>query len=263
MEGGRFYSASAVNVPREDYKEEFDPSCYLKFFEANRSSDIPPYQQFKLRCFYEAFLAVPEGVSVLDYGAGPTIAFSISAATKASHIVFSDYTEPNRSFLRQWLSGDCKTFDWSPYFSYVVQELEGKGEKEARERQELVRKLSRAVVHCDITNDPPIERGYEQPYDVVMCTLVMEGASTNCDEYCANIAQLGKLVKPGGKVFYNGVENKVGYYTIGNKNFPNIHVDHEFSLSAFERAGFKNLTMTHAPIFDPNHLFWFIQGTKI
>ena len=81
----------------------------------------------------------------------------------------------------------------------------------------MAKKLSRAVVHCDITNDPPIERGYEQPYDVVMCTLVMEGASTNCDEYCAHIAQLGKVVKPGGKVFYHGVENKVGYYTIGKK----------------------------------------------
>ena len=56
-------------------------------------------------------------------------------------------------------------FDWSPYFSRVVQGVEGKSEKEAVERQELVRRAVKAVVHCDITQNPPIEKGYDQEYD--------------------------------------------------------------------------------------------------
>ena len=49
----------------------------------------------------------------------------------------------------------------------------------------------KGIVHCDITQDPPIEPGYEGSYDIVVCSLVMEGASDTDEEYYANIARLG------------------------------------------------------------------------
>ena len=67
-----------------------------------------------LRCYHEAFQTIPHGVTVLDYGAGPVIMSTISAATKASEIVLSDYTDSNRIALRQWLDGERAAFDWSP-----------------------------------------------------------------------------------------------------------------------------------------------------
>ena len=76
-----------------------------------------------------------------------------------------------RTALHQWLAGDREAFDWSPYFGYVVKELEGNGEEEVAKRQTLVRNLVKAVVKCDLTQDPPIEPGYEQPYDVVMSSF--------------------------------------------------------------------------------------------
>ena len=96
----------------------------------------------------------------MDYGCGPVIANTISAAAKASSIVLSDFTPNNRKALRQWLNIDSAAFDWSPYFKYVVRDMEGKGEQEVKERQELVCKLVKAVVHCDITQDPPIDPDY-------------------------------------------------------------------------------------------------------
>ena len=80
----------------------------------------------------------------------------------------------------------------------MVQELEGKGENEVKERHERVHKLVKDVVDCDIRRDPPIQRGYDQPYDVVMCSLVIGNASKDYDEYCSHVTRLGKLVTPGG-----------------------------------------------------------------
>ena len=87
--------------------------------------------------------------------------------------------------------------DWSAYIKYVVRVLEKKPDSEVKRRVEEVRELVKGIVHCDITQDPPIEPGYEGSYDVVVCSLVMEGTD---EEYYANIARFGRLVKPGGKV---------------------------------------------------------------
>ena len=140
----------------------------------------------KLQCLHESFLNTQAGVKVLDYGAGPVIASTISAATKASEIILADYIEHNCFSLRQWLNCDPQAFDWSPYISYVVETLEEKNDLDGKVRQQQVRGLVKAVVHCDITQDPPIEEGHNQLYDVVMCSLVVEGASSTEDDYCSN-----------------------------------------------------------------------------
>ena len=59
--------------------------------------------------------------------------------------------------------------DWSPLF-YVVQEREGKVKKEAEERQRKVGNLIQAVVHCNINEIPPIEKGFDDKYDIVLCS---------------------------------------------------------------------------------------------
>ena len=47
--------------------------------------------------------------------------------------------------------------------------LEGKSQNEAIEREECLRSITRAVVPCDVTQDPPIvAEGFGGPYDAVM-----------------------------------------------------------------------------------------------
>ena len=256
-----FYNPKATNVLLKDYKKAFQPSVFLKtYYEASRPSDISHLMRHKLLCFHESFLTVPNGLKVLDYGAGPIIAPAISAATKASDIVLADYAEENLEFLHQWLNCEPNAFDWSPYFTYVVQELEGGGEEQVKERETKVRKLIKGLVHCDINNDPPIQQGYDTQYDVVMCSLVLEGVSSTQEEYCSNVARLVQLVKPGGSIFYYGVENKFGYYTIGDKNFPNIHITDELALKAFRDAGVEDASLKECPVGDCKVKFRFISG---
>lgn len=248
-------------ISHQDYQELFNPIEYLKFLEASFPSQAWP--RHFLQCHHESFQMVPEGVKVLDFGAGPVILSTISAATKASEIVLADFSDANLAALRQWLHGDSQAFDWLPYFRYVVQELEGKGEQETKERQDLVRNVVKDVVHCDINNDPPLDGGYNQMYDVVVCSLVLEGASNSRQEYRSNASHLAKLVKPGGSLFLYSVENKNGFYSFGNRRLPNIHICNECWLSAFTDAGFAKTVIKTAPTTDPNRQYRFLHCRRI
>ena len=181
-----------------DYQNAFHPSVYLKLYDSD--SDAIPRVQHALRCYHDVFQSLPCHLKVLCYSCGPVLVDTISAATKASEIVLSDFVDKNCKALHQWLNRDPAAYDWWNYFSFVVQELEGKEEEEVKERQEQVRQLVKAVVHCDITKDPPIQRGFDQLYDVVISSLVMEASAHNHEEYVSNTHRLSKLVKPGGLI---------------------------------------------------------------
>ena len=259
----KFYDPNAVIVSRDDYEEEFKPSVFLNYYKASCSSDISPFVKHRLQCLHESFQTIPNDVKVLDYGAGPIILSAISAATKASEIVLADYTNNNLKYVRQWLNSEPGAFDWSTHFNYIVQELEGEGEREARERQDHVRRLVKAVVHCDITQNPPIERGFDHPYDVVICCLVLEGTARTQEEYFLGMSRLATLIKPGGSLFYYGAEDNKGYYTVGDRNFPTLQVSEELALKAFAAAGFGNVVVSHPPQVDATKSFRFIRGTRL
>jgi nicotinamide N-methyltransferase len=78
--------------------------------------------------------------------------------------------------------------------------LEGKGKDAAEERQMEMRKTIKAVVHCDIFDENPIEKGYEGPYDVVMSNLCLDGACKTIDEFKTGLRKLACLLKPGGRI---------------------------------------------------------------
>ena len=161
---------NCVFVSSSDYEDAFDASAYLRSLYS--SVDVLcRREKHMLRCYHDALQSLPSStdLKVLDYGSGPVILGAISVAKNASEIVLSDYLDKNRKALQQWLDGDSAAFDWSPHFRFVVRDLEGKGEQEVVERQNLVRKLVKAVVHCNITQDPPIERGYDQLYYLLTC----------------------------------------------------------------------------------------------
>ena len=257
-------------VARSDYEEAFDPSSLFKmYYEWSTDTDFAKAGvrrvQHVLRCYHEAFQSLPSSsdLKVLDYSSGPVLMATISAATKASEIILSDYLDKNRKALQQWLDGDSAALDWSPHFKFVVRDLEGKGEQEVVERQELVRKLVKAVVHCDITLDPPIERDYDQLYDVVIVSLVFEGTSDSIEEYASNASKLGKLVKPGGLILIYGVENKRGFYVVGDRKLPSLHATPEFAMQTLKDSGFSNFTLDKLlPSDYPDAYFWFMKCTR-
>ena len=240
----------------------FDSSVYLHQYYGKKSIYTERVKH-SLSCYHNAFNGLSSNLKVLDYGCGPVIMNVISAATKASEIILAEYSEQNCKTLQQWINGDPTSFDWSTHFKFVVQELEGKSEEEVRERQDLVRKLVKAVVHCDITQEPPIESGYDDVYDVVVCCLMLEASSRDNEQYAANIARVGKLVKSGGSLLLYGVENTSGFYSVGDYKFSNLHVTAESTMKAVENAGFTVVQVEKLNPFNEQHrIYRFIKAIK-
>ena len=228
----------------EKYRNEFDTQAFLQYYDR-----LTEYQAQPLRLLHEFYHSYGSTscLKVLDYGAGPTVLYSISAALQASEIVLSDYTEQNRAALQHWLKDAPEAHDWTPFFKYVVQSLEGLGEEEVAKRQEDVRTRIKAVVNCDIHMDPPIQSGYEGPYDVIFSSLCLENACTSCAEYEVALTKLCTLLKPGGKIVLRDIEAgedeaPTNYYIVGAQKFVSLNVTESLIRSTLEKAGFYNIT---------------------
>ena len=61
-----------------------------------------------------------------------------------------------------------------------------------RRKQDMLKAI-KAIVPCDITQDPPIAKGYEGPYDVVMSMLCLETACRTRVEYTAAVKRLATI----------------------------------------------------------------------
>ena len=242
--------------------------CYTK---------LQTIQCLAMDAYHEAFLGLPDGLNVLDYGSGPCVLATISAATKAESIVLSDYAPGNRKMLGEWLTKGPLAFDWTPHFDYVVRQLEGKGTEEVEKRQEDVRRLVKAVVSCDIFKDPPIEKAFGEPaprYDVVMSSFTVCSAARSHAEYRTGVAKLGKLVKPGGVLMLYDTErtrDEMGTLYIGETAIRYVGVTRAFVVNATEDAGFSDIRVRSRPLeadnpfrqTDPEKLgYFFVQGVK-
>ena len=253
----------------EDFHDKFDPVEYFEMYRHGFSAYCTGLPQFFLKHFHEAFSSLPSsGLSVLDFGSGPTVLGAISAAPRADEIVLSDYTENNRVAAEKWLRGEPSDLDWTAYFRYVIQDLEGLGSEKIKEREESIRSTVKAVVPCDINKDPPIKEGYFKQYDVVICCLVLECATQTRDDYEAGMGRLAKLVKPGGSLLFVGVVRsaEAGFYKVGGNKFRSVGVSFEFAVSAMEKVGFSDVKQERLPAKNEDEsvlAYIFMKGKKL
>lgn len=228
-----------------EYGGEFDAEGYMKNLYSLGTADEVHcgFPLGLLHKFWDAFPPTERGdLKVLDYGAGPTVIWQISSALHASEIVFAEFAGSNRKVLQRWVDGDSSVHDWSQYFKYVVQTLENKGEEEAKAREAKLRSLVKAVVPCDATQDPPIQRGYEGPYDVLLSFLCLPAAAKTEEEYRAVVARVGNLLKPGGKiVMYEPEEPVNSFYTYETTKFHWLSTSERMVRSALGSAGFEDV----------------------
>lgn len=255
-------AGSDILHTKSDYQDKFDSFAFLEHYLYDVRENTGRLQHV-LQCYHSIFRSLPNDLKVLEFGSGPVIIATISAATKASEIVLSDFTDRNRKSLRLWLDGNSAAFDWSKHFRYVVRELEEKDESEVEKRQEQVRKSVRAVAYCDLTQESPIEKEYNQMYDVVISSLVLECVANDYKEYNVLMSRLGRLVKPGGLLLIYGVENKLGFYMAGAK-FRDVGIDSSIAISAMKDAGFSDLAVNKFVTIQDQYplTFLFLKGTR-
>ena len=234
-----------------------EPSALEYLDHAFRNNPIFDFKRSNsLRCLHEGLKSLPDGLRILGYGTGPSLHQTVITAAKASEIVVSGYSAENREALRLWLdAADPAAFDWVPFFRSAIQDLEGGGEKAVFERVEKIRSVVKAVVHCDLSQDPPVERGYDVQYDVINSCFCLCVAAKSLDEYQQGIVKLSKLLRPGGVLMIFESEHRncqLLTYPIKEHKCPYLAVTSEFVLKSFRDAGFVDVT-THSMELDPSH----------
>ena len=190
-------------------------------------------------------------LKVLDFGSGPVVQNSISAAAFASEVVFSDISSANRKAIQKWLDGDADAFNWSPHFDYVVKTLEGKGEKEAREREQRMRKISK-VAFCDALSETPMEKGYEGPYDIILQCSCLECACSDTDSFKSCMRRLTDFLKPGGLLFDYATDAAVDTlslnYPVGGRAHSYISLTHSTVASGMRECGLRDVNVNFTPL---------------
>lgn len=191
-------------------------------------------------------------MSVLDLGCGPAIAHGFVASRFASDIVMAEFSESNRKQLQKWLDGEKDTHDWSKVLDYIVTEIEGKNPDAIPERVGIFKHAVKAVVHCDVLQEPIISCGeYMKEYDVVQTFLCLETACSTRDQYKVAIERIMRsLLKPGGilvqyLIIQEESPSQVDYdlreYLVGDTTFYDLFITMDFALKCLKLAGFINI----------------------
>ena len=237
-----------MEATQNDFHATFDPTEYLE--KCFKTPMERPVSRFALANLHDFFTtkSFPQGeqLQVLDYGCGPVIANVISAASVMDiEIVLAEYTERSRKAIQHWLDIKPSAWNWCPYFKHVVQTLEGKGEEETLRREAALRASIKAVVPCDITQDSPIAKEFEGPYDIVMSMLCIENGCLTREEYKLAVQKIAGLIKTGGTfLLHFTVRNKEGqgYYHVGENKYVQVALPLQFLLTTLEETGFTKIT---------------------
>ena len=242
---------------------EFESQAYLKRYYTDQGVTSYPNSLFCFTNLYNVYQSLGKtnrSLTILDVGAGPGIAHSISAAPYASEIVLSDYAEGNRKVLQQWVDKDPQAYDWTPYFQHIVVDIEGGEEKDVSAREENLRSSIKAIVPCDARNDPPLSTEYMKQYDVVQSLLALECACSTRDDFVPMLRRLAKLLKPNGTLILYHAERIDSQqpvpYCVGGKWFKYIRLWPDFIFESLTNAGFCDITRqykddTDAPFQSP------------
>lgn len=210
------------------------------------TQDTSIFSDFLLKCLVRHYNTIMsnsarDSLKILEYGCGPSVPYSITAAPKASGIVLADFAQSNRDSLQKWLTKDPSAIDWFPYFKYVVQTLEGGSEEEAIQREEVLRNKIKAIVTCDVSKDQFIEDAFqmEAAYDVVTCFLCLESGCKDLESYKCAIKKLSSLLKKGGYIllYHTQIESDVQSYVVNGTIYRDIALKREFVLDTLKESG--------------------------
>ena len=228
----------------EEYHEKFDTQAFLKCYY---TSPTIPFKIFPLPHLYSFYQSLDnKSLKILEVGAGPCIAYVISAAPYASEIILSEYTEQNCKAIQQWLDKSADAHDWKPFFKHIVVDVEGGEETDIAAREEMLQSSIKAVIPCDVAKDMPLPTEYMKQYDVVLSILCLENACQTRDDYVPVLKRLAHLLKPDGKLFLYHVErvdsSEPALYSVEGQWYKNIRLSPKFIIESLKAAGFNDIS---------------------
>ncbi|XP_070546252.1 indolethylamine N-methyltransferase-like isoform X2 [Ptychodera flava] len=174
------------------------------------------------------------GPRLLEIGGGPNIANVIHTCTRFPEIIFSDYSENCRQAVEKWVKNTQDAVDWSHFIKSVC-EKEGNGNT-WEDRQSLIRKSIREIIHCDVLKSNPLEPKVYEPFDAIVASYCVQCACPDKDSFKEAVKNIVNLLKPEGALIMTTGLNQT-FYRVGEKQFYSLKVDQTFVKTAIVEAG--------------------------
>lgn len=99
-----------------DYKK-VDPKWYLQFYTKPFKPTTEMLEKF---CDFLKSHKI-HGANYLDYGTGASMHTIIPVANYYDDITITYYKEIDGNMAKQWVNGDPKAFDWSPWIKFLLE----------------------------------------------------------------------------------------------------------------------------------------------
>ena len=252
---GRVLVAVMSSLRSRDYNDQFDCKKYLKDYHSSEKGSeneegSAEFRLVHLHRFYEKYSCKWDSTNarLLDFGGGPVISGLISAAPHVQQIIFAAHTEDERKEVQLWKNQTDGAHDWSPFFKYVVGDLESKdGDAAWQERAALLRSRL-TITSCDIFQEYPIGIKMEEnnPFSIIYTSLCLEAVCDSFSEYKTAVKKLGRLLKPGGYLVMFVVERET-FYMVGQHKWFCLSVTLAEVKEALYEAGFELLLIERDP----------------
>ncbi|KAK3593394.1 hypothetical protein CHS0354_021968 [Potamilus streckersoni] len=236
----------------------FDPDTYVSMYYSTVAGEVEEGEMLKffLDGLNDAFKSgAITGAKLLDIGTGPTPHTTFCAAPWFDEITLSDFSQKNLEFLQKWKNGEVSHM--GPIFEYLAQLDNTRSCVE--ERLDELRKKTKNVVHCDVTQSNPVSSTPVDGvvFDAITSSLCLEVASTTLEDYVKSVRNLSALLKPGGHLVLSGVL-ECTFYRVGNVKFKNIHITKDQLQDIYKKEGFeilslKDLNENYAPHMDETY----------
>ena len=175
--------------------------------------------------------------SLLEFGAGPYIHTLISAAPYVDQIYHSDYLKQCRDEALMWKNKDFKAYDWSPYFKFVVNTLEGQSGTDAvAEREELLRSKLKDSLFLDMKSNNPLP-GHPGSFDIIYTGFCIESIAMSLEEYKVILQKVFNLLKPNGYLLMLASLG-CSWYTVNDVEYFTYPIYTEDILVTLKEVGF-------------------------
>ncbi|XP_065901583.1 nicotinamide N-methyltransferase-like [Dysidea avara] len=193
----------------------------------------------KVHNFYEEFHNKWDNstATVLEFGSGPYIHTLISAAPYVGHIYHTDYLEECRREALMWKNKDHDAYNWTPYFKYIVNTLEGiNGNNVVAEREELLRNKLKDSLFVDMRSSNMLP-GYLGKFDIIYSGFCIESIAPSLQEYRAIMERVYNLLNPNGFLLMLASQGCT-WYTVNGVVYPTYPIHINDVLSTLNELGF-------------------------
>ena len=234
-----------------EHKPSVDAGYYLKRRFSDPTDKERGAQPFYLRSihnFYQKFSGFwnTGSAKLLEYGGGPVIYSLISAAPFVSEVTFADYQQTNIDEVLAWKNCSKGHHDWTPYFKYVISQLEGNDSDEGVvQRQDELRAKCKEFLCGNLlaknvlSSDSEPSDGFYEKFDIVSSNFCCDVVATDVKEYQSYVQSVGELVKPGGFIIsLVSLEESYWHTSYSDERLFHLYLTKDDAEKAYSEAGF-------------------------